>query len=118
MAAAVEHRHSGTALPELHVSASHEVLAQFREYERCSTTVIDAYLSPLLASYLGRLGEAASSAGLPRPLVMQSNEMIHGKYRKTNGMLEYRALQLLMRALPFDVAKKLPLRLPKQGRAS
>ena len=27
-------------------------------------------------------------------LVMQSNEMIHGKYRKTNGMLEYRALQL------------------------
>ena len=41
-------------LPELHVSASHEVLPQFREYERCSTTVIDAYLSPLLDRYLGR----------------------------------------------------------------
>src|ERR687892_2430963 len=30
------------ALPRVHVSASHDVLPQFREYERCSTTVIDA----------------------------------------------------------------------------
>ncbi|HEY8779086.1 MAG TPA: hydantoinase/oxoprolinase family protein, partial [Solirubrobacterales bacterium] len=61
------------ALPELHVSASHEVLAQFREYERCSTTVIDAYLSPLLGRYLNRLGDAATQAGLPQPVVMQSS---------------------------------------------
>jgi N-methylhydantoinase A len=60
-------------LPNLHVSASHEVLPRFREYERCSTTAIDAYLSPLLGRYLGRLGEAAGSAGLPQPLVMQSS---------------------------------------------
>jgi N-methylhydantoinase A len=60
-------------LPELHVSASHEVLPRFREYERCSTTAIDAYLSPLLGRYLGRLEEAARSAGLPSPLVMQSS---------------------------------------------
>jgi N-methylhydantoinase A len=60
-------------LPGVHVSASHEVLPRFREYERCSTTVIDAYLSPLLARYLGRLGEAAATAGLPEPLVMQSS---------------------------------------------
>jgi N-methylhydantoinase A len=60
-------------LPDAHVSASHEVLAQFREYERCSTTVIDAYLSPLLGRYLGRLGEAAADAGLPAPLVMRSS---------------------------------------------
>ena len=44
------------AVPEVHVSASHEVLARFREYERCSTTVIDAYLSPF---------SAATSAGSP-----------------------------------------------------
>jgi N-methylhydantoinase A len=61
------------ALPRVHVSASHEVLAQFREYERCSTTVIDAYLSPLLARYLARLGDAAGEAGLPQPEVMQSS---------------------------------------------
>jgi N-methylhydantoinase A len=60
-------------LPGLHVSASHEVLPRFREYERCSTTAIDAYLSPLLGAYLDRLGEAASGAGLPAPLVMQSS---------------------------------------------
>jgi N-methylhydantoinase A len=62
-----------TALPGVHVSASHDVLAQFREYERCSTTVIDAYLSPLLGRYLERLAEAAGERGLPAPLVMKSS---------------------------------------------
>ena len=38
------------------------MLPRFREYERCSTTAIDAYLSPLLGRYLGRLGEAAAEA--------------------------------------------------------
>jgi N-methylhydantoinase A len=60
-------------LPDAHVSASHEVLAQFREYERCSTTVIDAYLSPLLDRYLGSLSEAAREHGLPEPTVMMSS---------------------------------------------
>jgi N-methylhydantoinase A len=60
-------------LPDLHVSASHEVLPRFREYERCSTTAIDAYLSPLLGRYLARLGEATAVAELPPPLVMQSS---------------------------------------------
>jgi N-methylhydantoinase A len=65
--------HLRERLPGVHVSASHQVLPRFREYERCSTTVIDAYLSPLLGRYLGQLGEAAASAGLPQPLVMQSS---------------------------------------------
>jgi N-methylhydantoinase A len=65
--------HLRAELPDLHVSASHEVLPRFREYERCSTTTIDAYLSPLLGRYLQRLGDAAEGAGLPRPLVMQSS---------------------------------------------
>jgi N-methylhydantoinase A len=60
-------------LPGVHVSASHEVLPRFREYERCSTTVVDAYLSPLLGRYLERLGEAAGEAGLPQPQVMRSS---------------------------------------------
>ena len=61
------------ALPGLHVSASHEVLPQFREYERCSTTVIDAYLSPLLGRYLDRLAEACGERGVPEPQVMRSS---------------------------------------------
>ena len=60
-------------LPDVHVSASHEVLPRFREYERCSTTVIDAYLSPLLGRYLGRLREATAERGLPAPAVMLSS---------------------------------------------
>jgi N-methylhydantoinase A len=65
--------HMRERLPDVHVSTSHEVLPRFREYERCSTTTIDAYLSPLLGRYLGRLAEAARGAGLPRPVVMQSS---------------------------------------------
>jgi N-methylhydantoinase A len=61
------------ALPDLHVSASHEVLPAFREYERFSTTVIDAYLSPLLGRYLGRLAEACRERGLVEPEVMRSS---------------------------------------------
>jgi N-methylhydantoinase A len=65
-------------LPGTHVSVSHEVLPRFREYERCSTTTIDAYLSPLLGRYLERLAEAASAAGLPQPVVMQSSGGVAG----------------------------------------
>jgi N-methylhydantoinase A len=65
--------HLRKRLPGVHVSASHEVLPRFREYERCSTTTIDAYLSPLLGSYLGELDKAATEAGLTSPLVMQSS---------------------------------------------
>jgi N-methylhydantoinase A len=65
--------HLRRELPGVHVSASHEVLPRFREFERCSTTTIDAYLSPRLGHYLERLGEAATAAGLPIPLVMQSS---------------------------------------------
>ena len=61
------------ALPDRHVSASHEVLPAFREYERFSTTVIDAYLSPLLGNYLTRLAEACRRLGVPEPLVMRSS---------------------------------------------
>ncbi len=61
------------ALPDLHVSTSHEVLPAFREYERFSTTVIDAYLSPLLGRYLGSLAEACRERGLAEPEVMRSS---------------------------------------------
>src|SRR5436190_3086183 len=61
------------ALPGVHVSASHEVLPAFREYERFSTTVIDAYLSPLLGRYLTSLAGASRERGLPAPEVMRSS---------------------------------------------
>ena len=55
---------------DLYVSLSSDILPEYREYERTATTVINAYVTPLMDRYLGRL-----EAGLaPRPLrIMQSN---------------------------------------------
>jgi N-methylhydantoinase A len=60
-------------LPGARVVASHEVSPEFREYERASTTAVDAYLGPVVARYLGALGEGAAAVGLPEPLVMRSS---------------------------------------------
>ncbi len=61
------------ALPGVHVSLSSEVLPEFREYERLSTTAADAYLGPKLAAYLQSLDDEVEGAGMPAPLVMQSS---------------------------------------------
>ena len=60
-------------LPGVRVVASHEVAPEFREYERASTTAVDAYLGPVVSGYLSALGDQASAAGLPAPLVMRSS---------------------------------------------
>lgn len=54
----------------LFVSCSSEVLPEFREYERCSTTVVNAYVSPILARYLESIRLALPTNKLE---VMQSN---------------------------------------------
>jgi N-methylhydantoinase A len=61
------------ALPQVHVSLSSEVLPEFREYERFSTTAADAYLAPRLAAYLKNLAGKTEDAGVSSPLVMQSS---------------------------------------------
>ena len=55
------------------VSVSHEVLSEFREFERTATTVADAYVTPAIEGYLGRLLDRAERVGLPTPRVMKSN---------------------------------------------
>jgi N-methylhydantoinase A len=60
-------------LPGTRVVASHEIAPEFREYERASTTAIDAYLGPVLSRYLDALAERCAEAGLPEPLVMRSS---------------------------------------------
>jgi N-methylhydantoinase A len=60
------------ALPDVHVSLSSEVLPEFREYERFSTTAADAYLAPKLAAYLKNLAGKVEKASMPTPLIMQS----------------------------------------------
>lgn len=63
------------------LSVSHQILPEFREYERTSTVVVNAYLQPLMQSYMGKLaarveqlGNAgASTKSKPRIFVMQSS---------------------------------------------
>ncbi len=66
------------ALPDVHVSLSSDVLPEFREFERCSTTVADAYLTPRLGAYLRSLSGQLAEAGLPGPLIMQSSGGVAG----------------------------------------
>jgi N-methylhydantoinase A len=61
-------------VPQAHVSLSHRVLPKIREFERFSTTVVDAYVSPALAHYLGRLDLTLKHLGFGGDLlVMRSN---------------------------------------------
>jgi N-methylhydantoinase A len=60
-------------LPDAHVVASHEVAPEFREYERASTAAVDAYLGPVVSSYLRALARRCTDSGLPEPLVMRSS---------------------------------------------
>ena len=63
-------RQLGDALDGLFVSLSHEVLPEYREYERASTTLVNAYVSPLMDRHLSNLDEAL---GASRLRVFQSN---------------------------------------------
>ena len=70
-----EHEQQAAAIirkrcPELLVSLSSEILPEYREYERTATTVINAYVQPLVARYLRRLERALPRC---RVRIMQSN---------------------------------------------
>src|SRR6266550_3087698 len=61
------------ALPDTPIAASHEVLPVFREFERASTTTVEAYLRPKVAAYLGRLEREVRARGVGTLRVMTSN---------------------------------------------
>lgn len=60
--------------PEAYLSLSSEVVPLYREYERFSTTALNAYVGPKVSRYLRRLQEAATGLGYKREiLLMQSS---------------------------------------------
>jgi len=62
------------ALPDAVVSRSSEVVAEFREFERASTTVLNAYLGPITSRYLRSLRDRAAGSGIaPGISVMRSS---------------------------------------------
>ncbi len=62
------------ALPHVRIARSSEIDPQYREYERFSTTVVNAALAPIVAGYLDRLATGLRARGLRTPLyVMRSD---------------------------------------------
>jgi N-methylhydantoinase A len=60
--------------PQIPLSVSFEVLPEIKEYERTSTTTINAYVMPIVTTYLRALRAGLDAAGIPaRLLLMQSN---------------------------------------------
>ena len=66
-------------LPGAFLSSSHEVAPEFREYERMSTAVVNAYLGPVMQGYIGRLAGRLTALGLQAaPHLTQSNGGVIG----------------------------------------
>jgi N-methylhydantoinase A len=61
--------------PEAQITLSHDLTGEWREYHRTSTAVLDAYVKPTVARYLGALAQRLDEAGIGRDtqFAMQSN---------------------------------------------
>ncbi len=57
-------------MPELAITLSSDVCREIREYERTSTTVANAYVLPLMSSYLGRMQAGLAAIGVTCPLLL------------------------------------------------
>src|SRR5271169_1201345 len=80
--------------PEAFVCASHEVAPEFREYERLSTTVVNAFLGPVMAFYIRGVADRLNALGVAvTPYLTQSNGGVIG----------------------FDTAAQLPVRTVLSG---
>jgi len=78
-------------LPGLHVSLSHEVMPSAPEFERTSTTLVNAYVGPKIDRYLRGLGDRLRESGFRKSfLIMQSNGGI-----MTGGYVARRAVAVL-----------------------
>lgn len=61
-------------LPDAYVTSSHEILPVWREYERFSTTVVSAYVGPVVARYLRALEARLSEAGFGGTLLLMGSD--------------------------------------------
>lgn len=60
--------------PEVYVSASHELVPEFREYSRLSTIALNAYLGPVMKHYMENFLNSVKDYGIPvEPYITQSN---------------------------------------------
>jgi N-methylhydantoinase A len=93
----------------LAVSVSHEILPEFREFERTATTVINAYLAPVMSGYLREIERHAATAARPglRP----------GRRKRTQGSAQVRVMQSSGGIVSAAVAAREPVRTILSGPA-
>ncbi|MDB5546106.1 MAG: N-methylhydantoinase A/acetone carboxylase, beta subunit [Hyphomicrobiales bacterium] len=61
-------------MPDVYLSLSHEILREYREYERMSTTVVNAYIGPTVGGYVASLEKSLETVGFSGKLsIMRSN---------------------------------------------
>ena len=84
----------GEEFPKAFVCASHEVAPEFREYERLSTTVVNAYLGPVMAFYIRGVAERLTALGVGATAYLT----------RSNGGV-----------IGFDAAARLPVRTVLSG---
>jgi len=83
--------------PDAFVTSSYAVMPEFREYERLSTVVVNAYLGPVMKTYLDRLGPDLKDAGID----------VHPHINQSNGGV-----------ISFDTAADMPVRTVLSGPSS
>ncbi|HTU32537.1 MAG TPA: hydantoinase/oxoprolinase family protein [Candidatus Acidoferrum sp.] len=93
------------------VSVSHEILPEFREFERTSTTVVNAYLAPVMSSYLEEIERDARAAVSPR--VPGAN----GSSRAHRATARVRVMQSNGGILSARIASREPVRTILSGPA-
>ncbi|MDG2458937.1 MAG: hydantoinase/oxoprolinase family protein, partial [Alphaproteobacteria bacterium] len=60
-------------LPDVEVSVSSDVCPEIREYERFTTTVVNAYIKPLMSNYLKKLDQKLLKSGFNCPLLLMTS---------------------------------------------
>jgi len=94
------------------VSVSHEILPEFREYERTSTTVINAYLAPVMSSYL-RDTTVRVSTLLPRQAQKKSSK----SHPQSSSVARVRIMQSNGGIISAEEAAREPVRTILSGPA-
>ena len=71
--------------PRMFVSASHELSQEYREFERCSTAVANAYIGPVVSEYLSGIDERLRGSGFEGPFLL---------VQSTGGLYESRQARI------------------------
>src|SRR2546430_8548970 len=88
------------ALPDIPVAVSHELLPVFREYERASTTTVEAYLRPKVSAYLRTLEREVRARGIALLRVMTSRSEEHTSELQSQSNLVCRLLLEKKKTIP------------------